>query len=252
MRGIHIFLFVVLICFKVQAQDKLYFTDGTIRNGIIISNAKESLYFKVNDTSQTEIISKSLLILVEDYKGTRYLYGSAQEEKKQNQMPIVEGASRRNIFTWQPFGGFFGRLSFQYERLTKDLKLGIVIPFALTFNPFGTVYPARDDSNYTEPTGTSFITGLDLNFYLDRSERVQFFLGPRIRYGTDMMLGEIEGYTIQTQFGWKVGSPKARFVQHISFGFGFLRVISVAAAQTVDPKQSYPWGSVNYRLGIRW
>jgi hypothetical protein len=152
----------------------------------------------------------------------------------------------------QPVGVFIGRVSFQYERITSDQRFGIVIPFALTFNPFGTIYPASTDSGYVEPTGVSFITGLDVNYYLGKKESFQFFIGPRVRYGTDMAAGDVEGYSVQTQLGWKVGSPKRKSVQHISFGFGFLRVISVASAQTVDPKQSYAWGSINYRIGFKW
>jgi hypothetical protein len=252
MRFILILLFTILLYFKPKAQDKLFFTNGTVRNGIIVSNAKETIYFKTNDTSETEKIDKSDLILVEDYKGNRYLYGSAEVEKQKDLSIDLTKNAKRNILSIQPLGVLFGRVSLQYEFLTKDLKFGFVIPFAITFNPFGTLYPASTDTNNTEPTGPGFITGLDLNYYLGRSEKKQFFIGPRIRYGTDMMLAEIKGYTVQTQFGWKLGKPSARFVQHISFGFGFLRVISVSSTQTLNPKQSYGWGSVNYRLGIRW
>lgn len=252
MRYFVLFCIIIVSAYKLQAQDKLFFTNGSTKTGMIVSNVKDFIYFKQTDSSATEKISKSDLILVEDYKGTRYIYGKSDTEIQKELKPATQQESGKNMLTLQPLGALFGRISLQYERLTKDNKFGIVIPFALTFNPFGTIYPASTDSNYTEPTGISFITGLDINYYVGRRENFQFFIGPRIRYGTDMMLGEIEGYSIQTQFGWKVGKPSARFVQHISFGFGFLRVISVAAAQTVDPKQSYAWGSINYRFGIRW
>lgn len=252
MRTTFFLIVVVLFALQFKAQDKLFFTDGSVRKGMIVSNAKDAIYFKANDTAQTEIINKGRLILVEDYKGNRYLYGSAESEKKPEQKLTSTENSKKNMLSWQPFGFLVGRFSLQYERLTKDLKFGIVVPFALTFNPFGTIYPASEDTDYVEPTGISFITGLDLNYYLGRRESFQFFIGPRIRYGTDMMAGEVQGYTIQTQFGWKIGSPSKRFVQHLSFGFGFVRAISVGASPTVNPKQSIAWGSINYRLGIRW
>jgi hypothetical protein len=33
---------------------------------------------------------------------------------------------------------------------------------------------------------------------------------------------------------------------------GFIRVISSPAGKLIDPKQSYAWYSLNYRLGVKW
>lgn len=254
MRFLLFFLLIFCFFLRPKAQDKLFFTNGSTLNGIIVSNAKEFIYFKKTDTSQTEKINKTSLILVEDYKGNRYIYGSMQTEPKKENVPSVNSEAKKNILSLQPFGFLFGRISLQYERLTNDLRFGIVVPFALTFNPYGTIYPSRNDSTFTEVTGVNFITGLDVNYYLGKTESFQFFIGPRIRYGTDLFVfgGGIHGYSIQTQFGWKVGKPSGRFIQHISFGFGFIRVISYQSVQTVDANQSYAWGSINYRLGIKW
>jgi hypothetical protein len=70
MRITFLFLFVLLFSLKPKAQDKLFFIDGKTKKGMIVSNTKDHLYFKETDTSKTERIDKSSLILVEDYKRT--------------------------------------------------------------------------------------------------------------------------------------------------------------------------------------
>jgi hypothetical protein len=67
-----------------------------------------------------------------------------------------------------------------------------------------------------------------------------------------MFVGNTEAYSVQTQFGWRIGEPASRFSQHVSLGFGFVRVLSSRAGARIDPKQSYAWGSITYRIGVNW
>jgi hypothetical protein len=244
-----------LFSFAANAQDKLFFKNGTSQKGYILTMGKDFIYFKTSDTSATQKINKSSLVLIEDYKGTRYLFSGEPGHTDSVNIQAAPSTLRRNIFSLQPLGIFFGRGTLVYERLSSDNKIGVVFPVSLTFDPFGSLYNTNLDTTQNgirKINGVNFITGLDINFYLGKSAHTKFFVGPRVRYGTDLFLRNIEGYTLQTQFGWKVSSEKSRFVQHLSFGFGFVRVLSSPAGKLINPKQSYGWYSLNYRVGLSW
>lgn len=249
-----LFIFFIF-SFALKAQDKLFFKDGTSKKGIIISIARDFIYFKTSDTSIVQRINKKKLVLMEDYKGNRFLFSNENEGRDSINLFRKKPGDIRNIFSIQPIGIFFGRANFVYERLSKDNKIGFVFPLTLTFDPsFGNIFNTLIDTtrNSRRIKGLNFMTGLDVNFYVGRGERTKFFVGPRIRYGTDVAFLDIEGYTVQTQFGWKISRPDKKIVQHLSFGFGFVRILSSAALRVVDSKQSYAWYSINYRLGIKW
>lgn len=247
-------LLVILFLYAggAYSQDKLFFKDGTRRTGIIVTNAKDYVYFRRSDTSEVEKIKKSRLILMEDYKGNRYLFAESDPSKLDSLNHVAKkNTEPRNVLSVQPYAIFFGRANFSYERLSKDQKIGFVIPLILTFDPsFGNAFNGLD-SNYQRVKGVDFITGLDINFYLGKKLSVKPFIGPRIRYGTDVAFLNTEGYSIQTQIGIRVGHPAKKVVQHLSIGFGFVRIIS-SPALPVDPKQAHAWYSLNYRLGVKW
>lgn len=245
-----IFLFLSLY---TKAQDKLFFTDGTVQKGILMSVTKDIIYFKATDTSEVQAIRKSNLLLAEDYKGVRYVF-SKQPTVKESIVSEKKALKRNSIGT-QPFGIFTGRATLAYERFTADDRIGFVIPVSLTFDPIGVLYNSQIDSSANSSkriTGVNFITGMDVNFYLGRDNGIKFYLGPRFRYGTDLFLRGIEAYSFQTQFGLRLGESTGGFVQHISIGFGFVRILESPSGSLINPKQSYAWYSINYRLGIRW
>lgn len=248
-------IILCLFSFTLYGQDKLFLTDGTSKKGVIVSKAKDVIYFKTSDTSVTEKISKSQILLIEDYKGDRFLFSSEKTETDTLKSLSKNKIQARNILSAQPIGLLFGRATLVYERLSEDSKIGLVIPLSITFDPFGSMYNSRLDTNQNaikRISGVKFITGFDLNFYLGNRKNKKFFVGPRVRYGTDLFLRNIEGYTIQTQMGWKFSKPEKKLVQHLSLGFGFVRVLSIAGSSLIDPKQSYGWFSLNYRVGIKW
>lgn len=243
------------LSFTAFAQDKLFFVDGSSKQGIIVSIGKEQVFFKSSDSSQVISVNKNLLLLIEDYKGSRLLFAEQVQHKADQKTKSKQDSLRKNSFSMQPFALFAGRLTFTYERLSDDGKIGLVVPFSLCFDPYAKLSYQLDTNKNKAPfkkPGLSFMTGLDLNFYIGKRDHYKFFMGPRIRYGTDILLGEVQAYSFQTQMGWRISRPQSNAVQHISLGFGFVRVISSPATTAVNAKKSYPWMSINYRIGIRW
>lgn len=248
-------LCLITLCFiacQAAAQDKLFFTDGKTRSGILVSVAKESVFFKDTDTSAVQKISQSELLMVENYRGVRYLFAAKAPVDSVASVKPVRG---RNALGLQPFAILTGRGTLVYERFSKDDKIGLVIPVSITFDPIGAFYNSKLDTNSNAPRrikGVNFIFGLDLNFYLGKHEHSKFFIGPRARYGSDLLLRDTEAYTLQTQVGWRYSSTNEKFLQHLSVGFGFAHILSSPLGQRISPKQSYGWYSLNYRVSIRW
>ena len=248
---IFFFIFIFYAC-GFKAQDKLFFANGTTKTGIIISNAKDFVYFRTSDTSAIQKINKDQLILMEDYKGTRYLFAKETNQKNDKLVPTDNTNFRKNSLSVQPLALLFGRFNLSYERLTKDGRIGFVIPLILTFDPsFGNIFNGADSSK-VRVKGVKYITGLDVNFYSEKGTWAKLFIGPRIRYGTDVAFYNTQGYSIQTQFGLKLGRPSGKIVQHLSFGFGFVRILSSRGLPITDTQQAHPWYSINYRFGVRW
>ncbi len=234
----------------VNAQDKLFFANGKTKIGYIVSIGKDVVFFKANDTARVEQIKKTELVLIEDYKGSRYVLASKPSTSSPDSSEKKE-TLRQNAIRMQPFGIFFGRVTFSFEKLNKDQSIGYTIPLSLTFDPFGVLYPISDSSNRTHIESVKFITGLDVNFYISKKKHSRFFLGPRLRYGTDIFLQNTEALSLQTQFGWDFGSNANLFTQQFSFGFGFARVIN-SSFVGFRKNQSLGWFSFNYSLGFRW
>jgi len=246
-----LWIFILMASF-VSAQDKIIFRNGTSKKGIITTVTKDYVYFKLSDTSAIEKIRKSKIIFMEDYRGTRYLLSENDTAQNSTTRSSNEGLRLRNSLSIQPMALLFGRLNLSYERLSKDGKIGIVIPLILTYDPsFGNVFTADSSFNSVHIKGVSYITGIDVNYYFGKRDGIKLFLGPRIRYGTDMAFFNTEAYSIQTQIGIKVGRAETRVVQHLSVGYGFVRIISSNYLK-YDVKQSHMWFSLNYRLGIKW
>jgi hypothetical protein len=252
MQKIYI-LIIFFVSLGLNAQDKLYFKNGEIKKGYIVSIGQNNVFFKNSDTSlKTQNFPKSELLLIENYKGDVFIFSETKKiETEKNETPLF----KRNTIGVQPFAILFGRATVVYERFSKDNKVGFVFPLSLTFDPIGTLYNSKIDTSKNSVRrlhGINFIGGMDVNFYIGRRDNSKFFLGPRIRYGTDMFLRGIEAYSIQTQLGWRFGDPTKVMVQHLSFGFGLVRILSSPAGALISPKQSYGWFSVNYRVGIKW
>ncbi len=246
-------LILLFTSFFLRAQDKVFFKDGSFKKGVIISMGNDFIFFKTSDTSLTsQKIARTDLLLVERYNGKIFIF--AASEKPTADTSLKNKLFYRNSFGLLPLNFLTGRITVLYERLNKTGRIGVVIPLSLAFDPVGPIYTLKNDSNNFaagHKKGINFIGGADLNFYLGKGDFEGFFIGPRVRYGTDMFLG-IEGYSVQTQFGWRSGQGDEKVSQHVSVGIGFVRILASSAGSLIDPKQSYGWFSINYRLSVNW
>ncbi|MBI2721642.1 MAG: hypothetical protein HYX39_05660 [Bacteroidetes bacterium] len=246
--------FIIFLFFSItlSAQDKIFLKEGKVKKGVVISQGIDFILFKTSDTAATIYkIPKSNVMMIEKYDGKVFTYGTKISKTDSS---FLKKVFKKNSFGLQPFGFFTGRLAVSYERLNKEGAIGYCFPVALTFDPVGVIYPPRANrfGTITHKAGYNFIGGIDVNFYIGKRETWKFFVGPRIRYGVNMFLINLEAYSIQTQFGWRIGKPNKLFTQHISVGLGIARILSSQAGNRINPKQSYGWGSINYRIGVNW
>ncbi|MBC7694132.1 MAG: hypothetical protein H7141_01660 [Burkholderiales bacterium] len=170
-----------------------------------------------------------------------------------------------------------GRLTISYERLLANKSMGIKIPLSLTYDGLGFLAENSSNtnssstntnssssysnssssnnnstnSNVKRNVGTGFITGIDVSYYYDLKPKLKYYFGPRIRYGTDMTLGGIEGLTFQLQNGI-FRSRGRKMTSTLGFGVGFFKLsVKYANSGAFDTKQVYPWASFTWRLGFR-
>ena len=80
----------------------------------------------------------------------------------------------------------------------------------------------------------------------------KYYFGPRIRYGTDILLGSIEGMTFQIQNGIMLTSGK-NFATNVGFGVGFFKLSGKYSNYPgYSSKQVYPWMSITWRTCYRF
>jgi hypothetical protein len=243
-----IVIILLFLSLASRGQDKIFMRDGTSHKGVILSMGNEFIFFRLSDTSKTNYkIPKYDILMIEKQDGRAFIYKTKNQKADTVLTPVNDFPL--NYFGIQPLGLFIGRATLCYERLNKKGTVGFVFPLTITYDPVGLIYESTDSSFVRNP-GVNFIGGADINFYLKREGSKGFFIGPRIRYGTDMFLENIEAYSLQTQFGWYKRFGTSPFYQHISFGIGFARVLSSQAGNRINPKQSYGWGSINYRISF--
>lgn len=236
-----IFIFLFSGLYLRAQDDKIFLKDGGRKTGIVVTIGNDFVLYKASDTSaNTSRILKADILLIEKYDGKVFVFGK-KIIAKDSVMPV----KYHHGISIQPLGVILGRVTVNYEHLNKTGSLGIMVPLALTFNPY------KETINSSGNNGINFIGGVDVNFYLGKGDYDGFFIGPRIRYGTDVLLN-MEAYTIQTQAGWRLSEKDERLSQHIAIGFGVARILSSSAGNRINPKQSYGWCSISYRVGLNW
>lgn len=248
-----VLIIFIISSITANAQDNFFFSDGSKLSGNLISIGEKLVYYKENDSSQTQQIQKTELFLIETQTGKKYLFSDKANKLNSPNLKFDNISVKQNCLAFQPFDIFFGRVSFVYEHFLKNTKLGIAIPLSISFNPFGTIYKQRKDSLKNQIKNNeefNLFWGLDLNYYIGRREFRKFFIGPRFRYGTNLFYQKLEGYTIQTQLGWKYSKPEKKIIQHLSFGFGFAKIGS--PIMRININNYIGWLSLNYRLGFKW
>lgn len=200
-----------------------------------------------------------------------------RKERRMKEWKEQEALLSNNILGFYIPELILGRFTVSYERLFANKSIGIKIPLSLTYNPLGalssmsssnsstststtnttsgstntTSSSSNNNTNEQPVRGTGFIAGIDVNYYHDIKPSLKYYFGPRLRYGTDMMLGGIEGLTFQLQNGIFKSSGK-RFTSTLGFGVGFFKLSErYANTGNYDVKQIYPWASFTWRLGFR-
>lgn len=266
-RSLILILFT-FAAFAAWSQDKIYFKNGTVVNGKIVSIADKTLSYK-DSTNATNIktVLKQEVVLAEYKNGSVFIFGNENANNSIAQTDYNETRQQRKerkMKEWKEYESklpdniigvylpeiMLGRLTVSYERLFADKSIGVMIPASLTYNVLGNATTSTDSTTnaYNYRKGVSYITGLDVNFYTDLRPGLKYSVGPRFRYGTDMLLGGITGYTGQIQNGI-FRSKGERFVNSLSVGFGFF--VPTSTNFGYNARQVYPWASVNWRLGFR-
>lgn len=255
----------------MDAQDKLFLKDGKKVNCKIISLNPATIDYKDSTGSSLVFTIDKAEVLMAEYKnGEIYIFGSEvkntgkssiqktrfeRDNAKRAAIREKEKDFKDNIYGFQPIDIVWGRLTFTFERLMMDKRIGVAVPFSLTYDPRVLIPNSSNDTlvNTRERVrhNTGFITGLDLNYYQESKSHTKFFFGPRFRYGTDVNLANITAYTIQFQNGFLLCDAKGRMATTFAVGFGFARIISTPFSSAFNEKQSYPWASFTLRLGIR-
>jgi|GEM_PF-1084767 len=238
------------------------------KTGEIYMFKKEESTFKVEKEGAVSSSSPNQPEIIE----TR----EQRKERRMKEWKAEEALLGNNIIGFYIPELVLGRLTVSYERLLANKSMGIKIPFSLTYNPFAALSSRNSSSSTTntsssttntntnstnnnnsnnnteQPTrGTGFITGIDVNYYHDLKPNLKYYFGPRLRYGTDMMLGAMEGLTFQLQNGIFRSRGK-RMTSTIGFGVGFFKLSDkYANTGNYDVKHIYPWASFTWRLGFR-
>lgn len=275
--------YILLICIalysvKSIAQDKLFMRNGSMLKCKISSIAANTVSYRDTiETAPTITVSKEQVLMAEYKTGQVYIFSKPKNELVIEQPSLInnnetrEQRKERKMKEWKKQEetlsnnvlGFylppilFGRLGVSYERFFANKTMGIKIPAILTYDPSG-VWASTASSNTNTAAsqqapnkGVGFITGIDINYYTDLKPEVKYYFGPRVRYGTDMLLGGLEGLTVQLQNGIFRSRGK-RFTNTIGIGFGFFKLSQKYANYPgYSDKQVYPSGSVTWRLGFR-
>lgn len=79
---------------------------------------QEFVFFKINDTSAIEKISKSELVLAVDEAGTRYLIAKPLHAEVKSYKLQTPAYPHPNLLGVQPLDIFVGRIGLYYERLS--------------------------------------------------------------------------------------------------------------------------------------
>ncbi len=273
-----IFILISLFFSALQfvAQDRLFLKNNTVINCKIIALSETTITYRDSIiNSPLKLIVKTEVLLVEYKTGEIYTFGAptltvqpeeiveTRDQRKQRKMKEWKAREENlsdNILGFHIPDLVLGRLTLSYERLVSNKSIGILVPFSLTYDSFGALaeFSANTGTNSVgtgsatpvkRNRGVNFITGIDVNYYHDLKPELKYFFGPRIRYGTDMVLGGTEGLSFQIQNGI-FRSRRQKSVSSLALGFGFVKVTTKSAIFS-DPRQVYPWISFTWRLGFR-
>lgn len=292
MRSIITIIIIVLSYKFSYAQDKLFLRNDSIIQCNVVSIFGSTINYKLLNQKELQKIPKSQAILIEYKSGKICFFNSGIVADVADSLPHIETKAEKNTRELDEFKkkeltypnnfvGFYptqlllGRFTLSYERLFANKSIGINIPLSITYNPGNALrYLATGstsvstnttstnttnnnnsnnrNNNEPPPSGIGFIGGFDINYYYDIEPETKYYFGPRIRYGTDILLGSIEGLTFQIQNGIMLTSGK-NFATNVGFGVGFFKLSAkYANFPGYSSKQVYPWMSITWRTCYRF
>lgn len=272
----------IIPCKIIAVSEKTISYRDTIPNSLVVTLSKNDVLIAEYKTGTVYMFSKAASTLNIESVSNKNVSSEIIEtreqrkERKMKEWKAEEALLPNNILGFYLPEIFFGRLTISYERLFANKSMGVKIPFSLTYDSFGALGEFSSNSSNTSSSstststngnttnnsntnnsavnrtrGTGFITGIDVNYYYDLKPKLKYYFGPRLRYGTDMVLGGIEGLTFQLQNGIFKSSGK-RMTSTLGFGVGFFKLSQKYASYSgYEPKQVYPWASFTWRLGFR-
>lgn len=276
----------IIPCKIIAVSEKTISYRDTIPNSLIVTLSKNEVLLTEYKTGVIYMFSEEQskvntvnfgneTVINPEINETR----EQRKERKMKEWKEKEALLPNNILGFYIPELALGRLTVSYERLFANKSIGITIPFSLTYNSFrilnalaynassnnssssssssnGTTTSSSNNTttnnnNSNQTRGTGFITGIDVNYYYDLKPELKYYFGPRLRYGTDMMLGGIEGLTFQLQNGIFRSRGK-KMTSTLGFGVGFFKLSQKYVNYAgYEPKQVYPWASFTWRLGFR-
>lgn len=266
----------IIPCKIVAISEKTISYRDTIPNSLLVTLSKNDVLLTEYSSGTIYMFSKppsainsvsfsNSNSLVPEVIETR----AQRKERKMREWKDEEALLPNNILGFYIPEIMLGRLTVSYERLFANKSIGVKIPISLTYDSFGALGEFSSNSSNSSSSsstssngnttnsavrrtrGTGIITGVDVNYYYDLKPELKYYFGPRIRYGTDMVLGGIEGLTFQLQNGIFKSNGK-RMTSSLGFGVGFFKLSQKYANYAgYEPKQVYPWASFTWRLGFR-
>jgi hypothetical protein len=278
-RVLHILVVLLALAgSRAYAQDQLFFRKGNQVPCKIMAISENTITYRDTVPGSALItVPKSEVILAEYKTGQVYIFSSEKtlvaapadvfetreqrKERKMKEWKLKEQELSDNILGFYIPELFLGRFTVSFERLLANKSVGVKIPLSLTYDSFGALAQASANSTsnntgtvvsspVTRTKGVNFITGVDVNYYYDLKPELKYFFGPRIRYGTDQVMGGIEGLSFQIQNGIFRSRGK-KMTSTLGIGFGFVKVLDFGFPTSRDTRQVYPWGSFTWRLGFR-
>lgn len=269
-------LFFALYSIDGFSQDKLFLRTDSVIHCRIVSISGADITYRDSILSKIKFIKKYKVLIAEYASGEVHVFSDLREENFSDSTAVPETGrekGERLLREWKtkeanyanyligfyPSDVLVGRFTLAYERLFANKTIGVNVPFSLTYNPnrtlryltTGSSTPSNTNNAQNSPSGVGFISGLDVNYYYDIEPETKYYFGPRLRYGTDVLLGNIEGFTFQIQNGVMLLSD-ANFTTNVGFGFGFFKLSSkYSSISFADKKQAYPWMSITWRVCFR-
>jgi len=161
-----LFIAVILIATIFNAQDKLTLNTGEEINSKIIRITKS----KVTYLNHSNLSGPEYEIDKKRVKSIQFENGETDDYESSGDLPFEV---KKNIVSFN-YGDFLvNRFSISYERLLNGGKMGIKVPFGVTYqNP-----------NYYNDDRMIYYSGVDVNFYPLGQKRLTYSVGLGSRVG---------------------------------------------------------------------